>query len=75
MPWDESHYPPAMRNLHPLVRERAIHIANALLDDGREEGFAIRVGIACAEEWACRRGRAALALRANARRPSLRVPG
>jgi uncharacterized protein YdaT len=69
MPWDERHYPRAMRNLDPLVRERAIHIANALLEDGREEGFAIRVAIGCARDWAYHRARAAAAARTNAGRP------
>ncbi|HTT36746.1 MAG TPA: hypothetical protein VMH32_03640 [Burkholderiales bacterium] len=56
MPWNESYYPPAMSHLHPLVREKAIEIANALLAEGRDEGFAIRVGISRAKEWARRRG-------------------
>jgi len=41
-----------MRNLPPLVREKAIDIANALLDEGMEEGMAIRIAIAKAKEWA-----------------------
>jgi len=56
MPWNEDDYPPAMERLHPLVRRKAIDIANALLDEGREEGFAIRVAIARAKQWARRRG-------------------
>ena len=63
MTWDERHYPAAMRSLDPLVRERAIQIANALLEDGREEGFATRVAIGCARDWAQRRARAAAAER------------
>jgi uncharacterized protein YdaT len=55
MPWNETDYPPAMEHLPPRVRRKAIEIANALLDDGREEGFAIRVAIARAKEWARRR--------------------
>ncbi len=56
MPWDEDRYPSAMRNLSPFVRAKAIEIANALLDEGYDEGMAIRVGIAKAKEWAERRG-------------------
>ena len=56
MPWNEAYYPPAMEHLPPLVRTKAIEIANALLEEGHEEGFAIRVGIARAKEWARRRG-------------------
>ena len=39
-----------------LVRQKAIEIANALLDEARDEGFAIRVAIARAKQWARRRG-------------------
>jgi uncharacterized protein YdaT len=41
-----------MRNLAPEVRTKAIEIANALLDDGYDEGKAIRIAIAKAKEWA-----------------------
>jgi uncharacterized protein YdaT len=56
MPWSEAFYPPSMRALHPLVRAKAIEIANALLQEGMEEGKAIRIAIAKAKEWADRRG-------------------
>jgi len=52
MPWSEGYFPAAMRNLPPLVRSKAIHIANALLAEGYEEGRAIRIAIAQAERWA-----------------------
>lgn len=55
MPWDEGYYPPAMEHLPPAVRRKAIEIANALLAEGHDEGFAIRVGIARAKAWARRR--------------------
>jgi uncharacterized protein YdaT len=45
-----------MEHLDPLVRAKAIEIANALLNEGHEEGFAIRVAISRAKEWAQRRG-------------------
>ena len=54
MPWTHEHYPPAMHNLAPEVRDKAIEIANALLREGHDEGFAIRVAIARAHEWAQR---------------------
>jgi uncharacterized protein YdaT len=54
MPWSEAYYPPAMTHLDSVVRSKAIEIANALLEDGHDEGFAIRVGIARAKEWARR---------------------
>jgi uncharacterized protein YdaT len=56
MPWSEGRYPPSMSHLAPLVREKAIEIANALLGEGMEEGMAIRVAIAKAKQWAGRRG-------------------
>ncbi len=56
MPWDETYYPPSMRNLSPEVRLKAIDIANALLEEGRDEGKAIRIAIAKAKEWAERGG-------------------
>ena len=52
MPWTPERYPPAMRRLPPPVRLKAIEIANALLDEGHDEGRAIRIGIAKAKEWA-----------------------
>lgn len=54
MPWTREHFPAAMRNLEPAVRDKAIEIANALLGEGHDKGFAIRVAIARAHEWAQR---------------------
>jgi uncharacterized protein YdaT len=56
MPWTLERYPPAMRRLPPLVRAKAIEIANALLDEGYDEGRAIRIGIAQARLWVERHG-------------------
>jgi uncharacterized protein YdaT len=52
MPWDEQRYPTSMRRLTPLVRAKAVEIANALLAEGMDEGMAIRIAIAKAKEWA-----------------------
>ena len=41
-----------MRNLPPEVRFKAIEIANALLEKGYDEGMAIRIATAKANEWA-----------------------
>lgn len=54
MPWTPERYPDAMKHLPRYVRLKAIEIANALLAEGAEEGFAIRVAIARAREWARR---------------------
>lgn len=48
-----------MKNLPHEVRAKAIEIANALLEEGRPEGQAIRIAIARAKQWASRRDRAA----------------
>jgi uncharacterized protein YdaT len=56
MPWTANDYPVSMRNLAPVVRLKAIEIANALLAEGCEEGQAIRMAIAAAKKWAAHRG-------------------
>jgi uncharacterized protein YdaT len=56
MPWNESRFPAAMEHLAPVARAKAIEIANALLEEGYDEGKAIRIAIAKAKEWAARRG-------------------
>lgn len=56
MPWDAAYYPPAMSHLPEPVRAKAIEIANALLEEGHDEGRAIRIAMAKAREWAERRG-------------------
>jgi uncharacterized protein YdaT len=52
VPWNEAYFPRSMTNLAPLVRAKAIEIANALLEDGYDEGRAIRIAIAQAKRWA-----------------------
>jgi uncharacterized protein YdaT len=54
MPWNGAYYPASMKNLPPAVRAKAIEIANALLEAGRPEGQAIRIGIAQAKRWSGR---------------------
>lgn len=57
MPWTKDDFPPSMKNLTKPVRDKAIEIANALLEDGREEGSAIAIATSKAEEWAENRGK------------------
>jgi uncharacterized protein YdaT len=57
MPWTKDNFPPSMKNLTKPVRDKAIEIANALLEEGREEGSAIAIATAKAEEWAENRGK------------------
>jgi uncharacterized protein YdaT len=51
MPWNIRNYPVSMKNLKPRVRKKAIEIANALLKEGYEDGRAIAIATAKAEEW------------------------
>lgn len=52
MPWSLERYPASMKHLPEPVLEKAIEIANALLEEGMDEGKAIRIAIAKAKEWA-----------------------
>ncbi|MTH51996.1 DUF2188 domain-containing protein [Bacillus mangrovi] len=52
MPWNSRNYPDSMKNLPKQTREKAIEIANALLDEQYEEGRAIAIATAQAEKWA-----------------------
>lgn len=52
MPWTDKDYPASMKNLTDEVRRKAIEIANALLDEGYEEGRSIAIATAQAEKWA-----------------------
>ena len=56
MPWTNNRYPAPMKDLPPLVREKAILIANALLEAGHPEDRALRIAIARAKVWATQRG-------------------
>jgi len=45
MPWYHGNYPPSYKNQPVKLREKAVEIANALLEDGAEEGVAIATGL------------------------------
>ncbi|MEK3730925.1 MULTISPECIES: hypothetical protein [Paenibacillus] len=51
MPWSANDYPPSMKYLKPRVRKKAVEIANALLEENYEEGRAIAIATAKAQEW------------------------
>jgi len=55
LPWSVRRYPPATEALPERVRLKAIQIANALLEEGVEEGQTIRIAIAKAKSWAAPR--------------------
>ncbi len=57
MPWTKQNYPPSLKNFMAPVRSKAIEIANALLNEGYDEGKAIAIATAKAEEWAENRGK------------------
>ncbi|WP_259014716.1 DUF2188 domain-containing protein [Emticicia fluvialis] len=57
MPWTKSDYPQSLKNFQAPVRNKAIEIANALIEDGRDEGTAIAIATSKAEEWAKNRGK------------------
>lgn len=50
MPWYDGDFPPSYKNQPPEVKEKAVEIANALLQDGAEEGIAIATGLKQARE-------------------------
>ncbi len=52
MPWNHKNYPESMKNLTAEVRDKAVEIANSLLEKGYDEGKAIAIATAKAEEWA-----------------------
>ena len=45
MPWYNGDYPPSYKNQPLALREKAVEIANALLEEGTEEGIAIATGL------------------------------
>lgn len=45
MPWYNGDYPPSYKNQPKDLREKAVEIANGLLQDGAEEGAAIATGL------------------------------
>ncbi|QUN10039.1 DUF2188 domain-containing protein [Bacillus sp. 7D3] len=51
MPWSMKDYPQSLKNLEEPVRKKAIEIANAMLDEGYEEGRAIPIATSQAKEW------------------------
>jgi len=45
MPWSKGDYPPSYKNQPLALREKAVELANALLEEGVEEGIAIATGL------------------------------
>ncbi len=52
MKWTKTDYPIAMENLDSNVREKAIEIANSLVEkEHMDEGMSIPIAISKAKEW------------------------
>lgn len=57
MPWSKTNYPSSLKNLPQPVRNKAIEIANALMEKGNmEESRVIATAINNAKTWANNRG-------------------
>ena len=56
MPWTKKDYPNSMKNFEIPVRDKAIEIANKLVEEGYEDARAIPIAISRAKEWFERRG-------------------
>lgn len=50
MPWPKGDYPPSYKNLPKPLREKAVEIANAILEESGDEGIAIATGLKRARE-------------------------
>ena len=51
MPWNMQNYPDSMKNMEPLVRKKAIDIANAMEEEGYEEKQLIPIAQSQSKEW------------------------
>lgn len=52
MTWTKSNFPAPMRSLAPEVRDKAVGIANALVELGVDERVAAQLAVFKAREWA-----------------------
>ncbi len=51
MPWNMKDYPQSLKNFDPLVKKKAIDIANALLAQGYSPKKAIPIATEQAKKW------------------------
>lgn len=51
MPWTMNDYPDSLKNLDEITRKKAIDMANAMLDEGYDEGRAIPIATSEAKKW------------------------
>lgn len=52
MPWDKNDYPSSLKNFDEATRNKAIEIANAMIEEGYDEDRAIPIATDQAKEWA-----------------------
>ncbi|RYZ86789.1 MAG: DUF2188 domain-containing protein [Proteobacteria bacterium] len=57
MPWPKGDYPPSYKNLPVPLREKAVEIANAILEESGDEGVAIATGLKRAREVIKKQGK------------------
>jgi len=50
MPWYNGDYPPSYKNQPEKLRNKAVEIANEMLNEGVDEGIAIATGLKRARE-------------------------
>jgi uncharacterized protein YdaT len=76
MPWTKSDYPYSMKNLPAEVRNKAIEIANVLLEERHmEEGIAIATGISRAKDWAAAHGKPTEAPEGISKKTDVKIHG
>lgn len=51
MPWDTNNFPSSLKNLKNAIRNKAIDIANAMVEEGYEENQALPIATKKAKEW------------------------
>nr|WP_288813109.1 hypothetical protein [uncultured Sphingobacterium sp.] len=51
MPWYNGDYPPSYKKQPVKLREKAVEIANEMLEDGTDEGIAIATGLKRARQF------------------------
>ena len=56
MPWYNGDYPPSYKNQPKKLRDKAVEIANALLEEGLDEGVAIAIGLKRARKFLRKKG-------------------